>query len=62
MHSNYFQEVKISLLKHLDRSRQEISGASRTNEENAFLLCPRRKKFSFKPFVLVMSRHQVVQE
>jgi hypothetical protein len=27
-----------------------------------FLLCPRRKKFSFKPFGLVMSRHRVVQE
>jgi hypothetical protein len=36
MHSNYFQEVKISLLKHLDRSRQEISGGSRTNEEKCF--------------------------
>jgi hypothetical protein len=29
----YFQEEKTSLLKHLDRSRQEISGGSRRNEE-----------------------------
>jgi hypothetical protein len=47
MHSNYFQEVKISLLKHLDRSRQEISGASRTNEENAFFIMSKKKKNLF---------------
>jgi hypothetical protein len=34
---NYFQEVKISLLKHLVRSRQEISGGSRRNEEKCII-------------------------
>jgi hypothetical protein len=63
MHSNYFQEVKISLLKHLDRSRQEISGGSRTNEEKCFFYYVQEEKNSLlKPFGLVMSRHQVVQE
>jgi hypothetical protein len=73
----YFQEEETSLLKHLDRSRQEISGGSRRNEEKCvfyyfqeikisqkciFLLFPRNKSISFKAFGQVTSTHQVVQE
>jgi hypothetical protein len=60
----YFQEVKISLLKHLVRSRQEISGGSRRNEGKCILnyVFSRSKNFSFKAFGQVTSRCQVVQE
>jgi hypothetical protein len=46
MHSYYFQEVKTSLLKHLDRSRQEISGGSRRNEEKCFFYYVQEEKNS----------------
>jgi hypothetical protein len=34
----YFQEEKTSLLKHLVRSRQEILGGSRRNEEKCIFI------------------------
>jgi hypothetical protein len=62
MHSNYFQEVKISLLKSIWTGHVKRYQVLQEQMKKMLLLCPRRKKFSFKPFGLVMSRHQVVQE
>jgi hypothetical protein len=58
MHSNYFQEVKTSFLKHLVRSRQEISSGSRKNEEKSILNYFQEVKFSLLKH-LVRSRQDI---
>jgi hypothetical protein len=54
----YFQEEKTSLLKHLDRSRQEISGGSKRNEGKCILNYFQEVKISLLKH-LVRSRQDI---
>jgi hypothetical protein len=54
----YFQEEKTSLLKHLDRPRQEISGGSKRNEGKCILNYFQEVKISLLKH-LVRSRQDI---